>query len=77
MDGIATKALCILSFSNHCLFFLLFSEKKFGLAFQTAADARAFDKGVCIAIDYLLDGMNYTILLLLTKGLNIMKRKKI
>ncbi|XP_021945709.2 sprouty-related, EVH1 domain-containing protein 2 isoform X2 [Folsomia candida] len=30
-------------------------EKKFGLTFQTAADARAFDKGVCIAIEDLLD----------------------
>lgn len=33
-------------------------EKKFGLTFQTAADARAFDKGVCIAIEDLLDGNN-------------------
>jgi len=33
-------------------------EKKFGLTFQTAADARAFDKGVCIAIEDLLDGTN-------------------
>lgn len=31
-------------------------EKKFGLTFQTAADARAFDKGVCLAIEDLLDG---------------------
>ncbi|ODN04332.1 Sprouty-related, EVH1 domain-containing protein 2 [Orchesella cincta] len=30
-------------------------EKKFGLTFQTAADARAFDKGVCLAIEDLLD----------------------
>jgi sprouty-related EVH1 domain-containing protein len=31
-------------------------EKKFGLTFQSAADARAFDKGVCIAREDLLDG---------------------
>ncbi|KAL0859798.1 hypothetical protein ABMA27_010143, partial [Loxostege sticticalis] len=32
-------------------------EKRFGLTFQTAADARAFDKGVRTAIEELLDGM--------------------
>ena len=32
-------------------------NKKFGLTFQTAADARAFDKGVRMAIEDLLDGM--------------------
>ena len=31
-------------------------NKKFGLTFQTAADARAFDKGVRSAIQDLLDG---------------------
>uniref|UniRef100_A0A2H1WUL1 SFRICE_026850 n=1 Tax=Spodoptera frugiperda TaxID=7108 RepID=A0A2H1WUL1_SPOFR len=31
-------------------------EKRFGLTFQTAADARAFDKGVRTAIEELLDG---------------------
>lgn len=31
-------------------------EKRFGLTFQTAADARAFDKGVRTAIEDLLDG---------------------
>lgn len=31
-------------------------DKKFGLTFQTAADARAFDKGVRMAIEDLLDG---------------------
>lgn len=31
-------------------------EKKFGLTFQTAADARAFDKGVRTAIEELLQG---------------------
>lgn len=31
-------------------------EKKFGLTFQTAADARAFDKGLRTAVDELLDG---------------------
>ena len=31
-------------------------NKKFGLTFQTAADARAFDKGVRMAIWDLLDG---------------------
>ena len=31
-------------------------NKKFGLTFQTAADARAFDKGVRLAIEDLLDG---------------------
>lgn len=32
-------------------------EKKFGLTFQTAADARAFDKGLRTAVDELLDGI--------------------
>lgn len=31
-------------------------DKKFGLTFQTAADARAFDKGVRSAVEELLDG---------------------
>nr|XP_018903268.1 PREDICTED: sprouty-related, EVH1 domain-containing protein 2 isoform X1 [Bemisia tabaci] len=31
-------------------------DKKFGLTFNTAADARAFDKGVRIAVEELLDG---------------------
>ncbi|XP_017777606.1 PREDICTED: sprouty-related, EVH1 domain-containing protein 1 isoform X2 [Nicrophorus vespilloides] len=31
-------------------------EKKFGLTFQTAADARAFDKGLRTAVEELLDG---------------------
>ena len=31
-------------------------NKKFGLTFQTAADARAFDKGVRAAVQDLLDG---------------------
>ncbi|XP_040582516.1 sprouty-related, EVH1 domain-containing protein 2 isoform X2 [Lepeophtheirus salmonis] len=33
-------------------------NKKFGLTFQTAADARAFDKGVRLAIEDLIDGMS-------------------
>jgi len=33
-------------------------DKKFGLTFQTAADARAFDKGVRMAVDDLLEGLN-------------------
>ncbi|KAJ2943073.1 hypothetical protein O0L34_g18765 [Tuta absoluta] len=32
-------------------------HKRFGLTFQTAADARAFDKGVRIAIDDIIDGL--------------------
>ncbi|XP_003701846.1 sprouty-related protein with EVH-1 domain isoform X1 [Megachile rotundata] len=32
-------------------------EKKFGLTFQTAADARAFDKGVRTAVEELLEGL--------------------
>ncbi|XP_071449748.1 sprouty-related, EVH1 domain-containing protein 2 isoform X2 [Hetaerina americana] len=32
-------------------------DKKFGLTFLTAADARAFDKGVRTAVDELLDGL--------------------
>jgi len=32
-------------------------EKKFGLTFQTAADARAFDKGVRTAVEELLEGI--------------------
>eukprot|EP00094_Tigriopus_californicus_P011686 TCALIF_11291-PA protein Name:"Similar to Spred2 Sprouty-related, EVH1 domain-containing protein 2 (Rattus norvegicus)" AED:0.12 eAED:0.12 QI:0/0.6/0.5/0.66/0.6/0.66/6/393/690 len=35
-------------------------NKKFGLTFQTAADARAFDKGVKMAIEDLLDGLTET-----------------
>ena len=31
-------------------------DQKFGLTFQTAADARAFDKGVRMAVEDLLDG---------------------
>jgi hypothetical protein len=31
-------------------------NKKFGLTFQTAADARAFDKGVNLAVEDLLEG---------------------
>lgn len=31
-------------------------NKKFGLTFQTAADARAFDKGVRQAVEDLLEG---------------------
>ncbi|GIX71202.1 sprouty-related, EVH1 domain-containing protein 2 [Caerostris darwini] len=34
-------------------------DKKFGLTFQTAADARAFDKGVRTAVEDLLDGGGY------------------
>ena len=34
-------------------------NKKFGLTFQTAADARAFDKGVRLAVEDLLDGKNF------------------
>ncbi|KAG5320954.1 SPRE2 protein, partial [Acromyrmex heyeri] len=33
-------------------------EKKFGLTFQTAADARAFDKGVRTAVEELLEGLS-------------------
>ncbi|XP_043257769.1 sprouty-related, EVH1 domain-containing protein 3 isoform X3 [Colletes gigas] len=32
-------------------------EKRFGLTFQTAADARAFDKGVRTAVEELLEGL--------------------
>ncbi|XP_012275909.1 sprouty-related, EVH1 domain-containing protein 1 isoform X2 [Orussus abietinus] len=32
-------------------------DKKFGLTFQTAADARAFDKGVRTAVEELLEGL--------------------
>lgn len=35
-------------------------DKKFGLTFQTAADARAFDKGVRTAVEELLDGKMVT-----------------
>ncbi|KFM59851.1 Sprouty-related, EVH1 domain-containing protein 2, partial [Stegodyphus mimosarum] len=34
-------------------------DKKFGLTFQTAADARAFDKGVRTAVEDLLEGIGY------------------
>lgn len=34
-------------------------EKKFGLTFQTAADARAFDKGVRTAVEELLEGQKF------------------
>lgn len=35
-------------------------DKKFGLTFQTAADARAFDKGVRTAVEELLDDIKLT-----------------
>ncbi|KAF4519177.1 hypothetical protein B566_EDAN008240 [Ephemera danica] len=35
-------------------------ERKFGLTFQAAADARAFDKGVCTALAELIEGMHGT-----------------
>lgn len=34
-------------------------DKKFGLTFQTAADARAFDKGVRTAVEDSLEGTPY------------------
>lgn len=34
-------------------------DKKFGLTFQTAADARAFDKGVRNAVEDLMEGIGY------------------
>ena len=37
-------------------------NKKFGLTFQTAADARAFDKGVRLAIEDLLDGKKHSLM---------------
>lgn len=37
-------------------------EKKFGLTFQTAADARAFDKGVRTAVEELLEGIAFSLL---------------
>lgn len=37
-------------------------EKKFGLTFQTAADARAFDKGVRTAVEELLEGIAFSVL---------------
>lgn len=33
-----------------------FGDVKFGLTFQTAADARAFDRAVRVAIEDLLEG---------------------
>lgn len=36
-------------------------EKKFGLTFQTAADARAFDKGVRTAVEELLEGIAFSL----------------
>ena len=37
-------------------------EKRFGLTFQTHADARAFDKGVKRAVEDLLEGeLRYTV----------------
>lgn len=36
-------------------------EKKFGLTFQTAADARAFDKGVRTAVEELLEGIIFSL----------------
>lgn len=33
-------------------------ECRYGLTFQTAADARAFDRGVRIAIEELFDGID-------------------
>lgn len=39
-------------------------EKKFGLTFQTAADARAFDKGVRTAVEELLEGIAFSLLII-------------
>ena len=36
-------------------------NKKFGLTFQTAADARAFDKGVNLAVEDLLEGGSFSL----------------
>ena len=36
-----------------------FGDVKFGLTFQTAADARAFDRAVRVAIEDLLEGKPY------------------
>ena len=35
-------------------------NKRYGITFHTAADARAFDKGVTMAIQDVLDGKNKT-----------------
>ncbi|PSN30462.1 Sprouty-like protein [Blattella germanica] len=45
-------------------------DKKFGLTFQTAADARAFDKGVRTAVEELLDEGHSTTEWLLVSGLS-------
>ena len=37
-------------------------NKKFGLTFQTSADARAFDKGVKRAVENLLEGRSNSII---------------
>lgn len=34
-------------------------DMKFGLTFQTAADARAFDKGVRTAVEEMIEGIYY------------------
>lgn len=36
-------------------------KQRNGLTFQTAADARAFDKGIIRAYDELIDGLYYSI----------------
>ena len=48
-------------------------NKKFGLTFQTAADARAFDKGVRLAIEDLLDGKKRRYFKIYAKSLVICK----
>ena len=43
-------------------------EKKFGLTFQSSADARAFDKGIKRAIEDLLEGRVLTVVLCVRIG---------
>ena len=46
-------------------------EKKFGLTFQSSADARAFDKGIKRAIDDLLEGRLLAVVLCAHIGVRI------
>lgn len=52
-------------------------EKKFGLTFQTAADARAFDKGVRTAVEELLEGIAFSLLKINFEKLITIQKPKI
>jgi hypothetical protein len=46
-------------------------NRKFGLTFQTAADAKAFDRGVRAAVQDLLDGEDHGVIIFVSPDLHI------